>query len=286
MRISTSVRFSSGSSGRMLAACSGSRCESTIAAICGCSSPMMLATALASIHFSASMPCPLCPFSTRSSSMSAFCLPTACVSTRLTYSGEAEVTLARPSATSMKLPSTALICSRDTCLSSAMARPSFCTSRASSCLSRLAASCSPRLISRIAARSVPARSSGLSAIRRHPLLHDLRRTLRILSNQRAGRGELLLERGLQRNGPCVLRRQTDAVAGEIPTAARGAPLGERLHQRSQDEEGHQQHQADTDRLLGELSHPRVFPDRRARGRAARQVRLEGLVEHRELIAAL
>ena len=86
MRISTSVRMSSGSSGRMPADCSGSRCDSTMAAICGCSPPMICATAFASIHFSASMPWPVWPVVTRSSSMSAFCLPTAWVSTRRTKS--------------------------------------------------------------------------------------------------------------------------------------------------------------------------------------------------------
>ncbi len=45
---------------------------------------MICATAFASIHFSASMPWPVWPVDTRSSSNSVFCLPTAWVSTRRT----------------------------------------------------------------------------------------------------------------------------------------------------------------------------------------------------------
>ena len=48
MRISTSVRMLSVNNGRMLAACSGSRCDSTMAAIWGCSPLMICATAFAS----------------------------------------------------------------------------------------------------------------------------------------------------------------------------------------------------------------------------------------------
>ena len=84
MRISTSVRISSDSSGNMPADCSGSRCDSTMAPICGCSALMICATAFESIHLSASMPWPVWPVDTRSSSKSVFCLPTAWVSTRRT----------------------------------------------------------------------------------------------------------------------------------------------------------------------------------------------------------
>ena len=119
-----------------------------MAAICGCSPPMICATALASIHFNASMPWPVGGRSIlRSSSMSVFCLPTAWVSTRRTKSCVPPAIFALPSAMPMNLSSTELICSRDTSFSSAMAMPNFWTSRASSCLSTLAASCSPRLIS-------------------------------------------------------------------------------------------------------------------------------------------
>src|ERR1700735_5858380 len=97
----------------------------------------------------------------------------------------------------MNLSSTEVICSRDTSLSSAMAMPNFCTSRASSCLSTLAASCSPRLMSRIAARCVPARSPDLLAIGGDPILHDLRGPLRILPDQGPRGRDLLLKTGLQ-----------------------------------------------------------------------------------------
>src|SRR6201999_2992564 len=99
------------------------------------------------------------------------------------------------SAMPMNLSSTELICSRDTSLSSAIAMPNFCTSRASSCLSTLAASCSPKLISNMAARWVPASSS--LAIRGDPLLHDLGCTPGILPHQGPRRSDLLLKTRLQ-----------------------------------------------------------------------------------------
>src|ERR1700675_2370238 len=115
------------------------------------------------------------------------------------------------SATPMNLSSTEVICSRDTSLSSAIAIPNFCTSRASSCLSKLAASCSPKLINRMAARWVPASSSGLLAIRRDPVLHDLCCTPRILPDQRSRRGDLLLETGSELDG-VALPREAHAIA--------------------------------------------------------------------------
>src|SRR5579871_2810165 len=197
--------------------------------------------------------------------MSAFCLPTAWVSTRRTKSGEPAAMLAFSSATSMKLSSTELICSRDTCLSSAMAMPSFCTSRASSCFSTFAASASPRLISRIAARCVPARSSGLSAIGGDPLLHDLRGALRVLTDEGARRSQLLLEAGLQLDRVAALRREAQPVIADIAAlrSARGPRprAGQRLHQRAQHQEGDEQHQARADALLGELRDPGVVPHR-------------------------
>src|SRR5579872_4563436 len=92
------------------------------------------------------------------------------------------------------------------------AMPSFCTSRASSCLSTLAASCSPKLMSKIAARCVPARSAGLLAIGGDPILHDLRGPFRILPDQRARRRDLLLKTGLQLDRGTGLLREADLVA--------------------------------------------------------------------------
>src|ERR1700733_11260007 len=148
----------------------------------------------------------------------------------------------------MKLSSTEVICSRDTSLSSAMATPSLCTSRASSCFSRLAASCSPKLMSKIAARSVPARSLGLLAIGGNPILDYLCGPLGILPDQGSSSRDLLLKtrRQLDRIGG-ALSRQAQAVSAHIVSSrARpgrlGAP-GEGFHQRPQDQKRHQEHEA-------------------------------------------
>src|SRR5580692_8157309 len=119
------------------------------------------------------------------------------------------------SATPMNLSSTDVICSRDTSLSSAIAIPNFWTSRASSCLSRLAASCSPKLISRMAARCVPASSSGLLAIGGDPVLHDLRRTPWVLPDQGSGSRDLLLETGGEFDRLAALPRNAQTIAVEI-----------------------------------------------------------------------
>ena len=153
MRISTSVRISSESSGRMPADCSGSRCDSTMAAICGCSPLMICATAFASIHLQR-----LDPLAGLAGGDAVEQHVGLLLADRLGKHAPHVVGRSRGDvrpcrrAMPMKLSSTEVICSRDICLSSAMATPSFCTSRASSCFSTLAASCSPRLMSKIAAR--------------------------------------------------------------------------------------------------------------------------------------
>src|ERR1700722_15941081 len=119
---------------------------------------------------------------------------------------------ALPSAMPMNLSSTALICSRDTSLSSAMAMPNFCTSRALNCLSTLAASCSPKLMSSMAARCVPASSS--LAIRGDPVLHDLCCTFGVLPPQGSRGRDLLLKAGRELGG-FALSRQADAIAVDI-----------------------------------------------------------------------
>src|ERR1700690_1427501 len=167
----------------------------------------------------------------------------------------------------MKVSSTAVICSRDTSLSSAIAIPSFWTSRASSCFSTLAASCSPRLISRMAARCVPARSSGLLAIGGDPILHDLCCAPRVLPHQRPRRRDLLLEARGEFDGFAALTRDAHAVAldvaglGACGTAPRRR-LGQRLHQRPQHQERDYQYQNGADDLFGELRDPRRLPQRR------------------------
>src|ERR1700728_1007510 len=142
---------------------------------------------------------------------------------------------ALPSATPMKLSSTEDICSREISLSSAIAMPSFCTSRASSCLSTLAASCSPRLMSKIAARCVPARSPGLLAIGGDPILHDLRGPLRILPNQSARRRDLLLKTGLQLDRRGARLGEAYLVARGVLERDRPRRSGERFYERPQDE---------------------------------------------------
>src|SRR5271163_5104772 len=129
--------------------------------------------------------------------------------------------LALESAMPMNLSSTELICSRDTSLSSAMAMPNFCTSRALNCLSTLAASCSPKLISKIAARCVPASSS--LAIRGDPVLHDLCCTPGILPHQGSRRRDLLLKTGRELDG-LALSRQAQGVAVDVLSQRRGGSL--------------------------------------------------------------
>src|SRR5882757_2065006 len=125
----------------------------------------------------------------------------------------------------MKVSSTEVIWSRETSLSSAMAMPSFCTSRASSCFSKLAASCSPKLMSKIAARCVPASSSGLLAIGGDPILYHLRGTLRILPHQGSGGCDLLLETWVELDRRTVLARQAHPVAREQIIGIGGQPRG-------------------------------------------------------------
>src|SRR5882724_6101679 len=74
-----------------------------------------------------------------------------------------------------------------------MAAPMRCTSLAPMCLNTCAASCSPSVSKRIAARSVPVRSASfLSIILGHPTSYDLCYALRILVHQRARLHYLLL----------------------------------------------------------------------------------------------
>src|ERR1700688_3023595 len=107
--------------------------------------------------------------------------------------------------------------------------PSLCTSLASSCLSRLAASCSPRLMSKMAARCVPSSSSGL-AIGSDPVLHHLRGTLRILPDQRPGRGDLLLKTGAELDRVVRLAGKADFIAREIAGIGAGAQPSRRFGQ--------------------------------------------------------
>src|SRR3984957_1650810 len=187
----------------------------------------------------------------------------------------------------MNFSSTEVICSRDTSLSSAMAIPNFWTSRASSCLSTLAASCSPKLMRRMAARCVPASSSGLLAIRRNPILHDLRRPPRILADQRSRRRNLLLKAGGEFDRLDVLPRETHAIGPDVAAVATGDEfwprLGQRFHERPQYQEGDHQHERGADDLLGQLRYPGRLPQRQSVDRRDRRHALEGLIQHIQLI---
>src|SRR5690606_14499046 len=81
MRSSTSARVRSGSSFRVSAAWSGSRWDSTIAMICGCSLRTRSAIARGSIHLSVSRPLVLRPSRMRSIRLPALSAPSACSST-------------------------------------------------------------------------------------------------------------------------------------------------------------------------------------------------------------
>src|ERR1700722_3307702 len=222
--------------------------------------------------------------------MSVFCLPTAWVSTRRTKSWDPPAIFALESATPMNLSSTEVICSRETSLSSAMAIPNFWTSRASSCLSTLAASCSPKLMSRMAARCVPASSSGLLAIG-DPILHDLCRAPGILADQGSRRRDLLFKTGGELDCLAALTRNAHPVALYFaglacPAGEPGDRLGQRLHQRPQHQERHHQDQGGAHDLFRELRDPRRFPQRQAVHGGDRSAALEGLIEQVQLVAAI
>src|SRR5579875_2663580 len=80
-------------------------------------------------------------------------------------------------------------------LSVAMAVPTACTSRALRCLSTSAASCSPSVSSRIAARCAPLGALLCSAaILTHPVHHHLRDLLGVFLHELARHADLLLVR--------------------------------------------------------------------------------------------
>src|SRR3569623_1500647 len=80
-------------------------------------------------------------------------------------------------------PTTVSTCEVVTLLIEAIARPSFCTSLGVRCFMISAAAFSPTAISKMAARSTPRPTRSLSAIARHPILHDLRDALRVLGRE-------------------------------------------------------------------------------------------------------
>src|SRR5580698_9791443 len=174
---------------------------------------MTSATLRESIHFKVSSPLFGRPTLMRSMTLAAFSSPSALVMTlRRNSSTPTPTEVWRPTPSENE-DSTPLTSSRDTFCSCAIAAPIFCTSRAPMCLSTCAASCSPSVSSRIAARSVPLRSSlppaGASLIDRHPVADHLRDALRVLVHQRAGIGDLLIIG----NGRSGWRRMDGTAAG-------------------------------------------------------------------------
>src|SRR5690606_23691223 len=113
-----------------------------------------------------------------------------------------------------KLSSTAVTSSRDTLASWAMAAPTRCTSLAAMCLSTCAAPCSPSVMRKIAARSVPLRRAATSLIAVHPVPHPLRHPLRILRDEPSRLRELLLvadrRRGCRPTRCCLHRGERRA----------------------------------------------------------------------------
>src|SRR3569623_3433531 len=80
-------------------------------------------------------------------------------------------------------PTTVTTCEVVTLLIEAIARPSFCTSLGVRCFMISAAAFSPTAISKMAARTTPRPPRSLSAIARHPILHDLRDARRVLGRE-------------------------------------------------------------------------------------------------------
>src|SRR5690606_21910183 len=163
-----------------------------MAMICGCSMRISSATERGSIHLSASSPLLDGPRLMRSMMLAAFSSPSASTSTLRRNSSAPTPTDVWFSTTSEKSASTSCTCSRVTPVRRAIAVPTRWTSLAPMCFKTCAASDSPRVRRRIAARSVPESSCVRSLIVRDPPTHDLRHALRILADERARLSELLL----------------------------------------------------------------------------------------------
>src|SRR5215469_4284737 len=227
-----------------------------MAVICGCSRRMSSDTARASIHFSASRPLVERPMLIRSMMLAALSWPKASTSTLRRNSSAptpTEVWLSTVSAKSEMTPCTS---SRETLASFAIALPMRCTSFAPMCLSTWAASLSPSVSSRMAARSVPLRAasrlSARSLIGAYPAAHHLRDSLGILAHERARLDELLLvcERGHgclfltcgQRGDACrPARRGRQRVRAGSPRRREAHRSDESFHQRPQHREDQHEH---------------------------------------------
>src|SRR5690348_8728926 len=167
--------------------------------ICGCSWLIISAMARLSIHLSDSRPLLERPSRMRSIRPPALVSPSAFTRILRMYSSVPTPSeVCRPMSSS-SLSSALVTCSRLTLVSAAIAVPMVCTSRALRCLSTSAASCSPRVSSRIAARWAPVigASCWLVAIFAYPVPHDLRHLPGVFADQAASLADALfvLERG-------------------------------------------------------------------------------------------
>src|SRR5436190_19671724 len=177
----------------------------------------------------------------RSMSELAFSSPSALTSTRRTNSSPPTPSAVWLSSSVVNVLSTLRTSSRVTLVSSAMERPRRCTSFAPMCLRISAASVSPSVSNRMAARSTPPRLLATSGIARHPRFHDLRSALRILRDHAARRCYLLFvgERGrfrwrfATRHGQRRLPQYRRARGGQ-------QSLGQRLEHAEHDDQQHEQ----------------------------------------------
>ncbi len=154
-----------------------------------------------------------------------------------------EVWLSTVCANSEMTPRTS---SRETLASFAIAVPMRCTSLAPMCLSTWAASVSPSVSSRMAARSVPLRLASRRSVRSligpYPAAHDLRDSLRILGHQRARLGELLLVRERGGGGVLVCRRKCGSSSRLRRRGREGLTPGRSRQTHGSDESSHERPQ--------------------------------------------
>src|SRR5215472_13241086 len=229
-----------------------------MAIICGCSRRTSSHTARASSHLSASSPLVERPMLMRSMMAEALSSPSAFTSALRRNSSAPTPTEVCASTLVVKSETTFSTSTRETFLTLAMARPTRCTSLALMCLRICAASCSPSVSSRIAARSVPLRLTSFSGILVHPITNDLRDALRILAHEAARLRELLL---VGERGPGTRRRSGERRgAGRLRGEARSAQRCEEApHQRAQ----YRQHQHDehdgAEEELQSLEEQRLLP---------------------------
>src|SRR5690349_15908510 len=118
-------------------------------------------------------------------------------------------------------PRTSVTRSRGTSASPAIARPSFWTSSTSMCFSTDAAVCSPRVINRIAARSVPLICAASAIVLSHPVANYLCHLPRILSGDAASGGHSVVVAHRQRHDAAAGREHRLQLRGVIDRGGGG-----------------------------------------------------------------